>query len=84
VGPQSFVGVELQAKPGRLRQWDELVGPWRCGRGIRDAVVAFDPFIAAEQARDLEIELASLDQVFAELISLTVQRRLTANPRHYR
>nr|ADC36128.1 putative D-3-phosphoglycerate dehydrogenase [uncultured bacterium 253] len=79
---KSFIGVELQGKTLGV------VGMGRIGRtvaararafGMR--IVAFDPFIAAEQARDLEIELASLDQVFAEADFLTVHTPLTAETR---
>jgi D-3-phosphoglycerate dehydrogenase len=79
---KSFIGVELQGKTLGV------VGLGRIGRtvalrarafGMR--IVAFDPFIAAEQARDLEIELAPLDQVFAEADFLTVHTPLTADTR---
>jgi D-3-phosphoglycerate dehydrogenase len=79
---KSFVGVELQGKTLGV------VGMGRIGRtvsararafGMR--IVAFDPFIAAEQARDLEIELAPLDQVFADADFLTVHTPLTAETR---
>ena len=79
---KSFIGVELQGKTLGV------VGMGRIGRtvalrarafGMR--IVAFDPFIAAEQARDLEIELAPLDQVFAEADFLTVHTPLTAETR---
>ncbi|MEP6743587.1 MAG: phosphoglycerate dehydrogenase [bacterium] len=79
---KSFVGVELQGKTLGI------VGLGRIGRtvalrarafGMR--IVAFDPFIAAEQARDLEIELAPLDQVFAEADFLTVHTPLTPETR---
>ena len=79
---KSFIGVELQGKTLGV------VGLGRIGRtvalrarafGMR--IVAFDPFIAAEQARDLEIELAPLDQVFAAADFLTVHTPLTAETR---
>ncbi len=79
---KSFIGVELQGKTLGV------VGLGRIGRtvalrarafGMR--IVAFDPFIAAEQARDLEIELAPLDQVFDEADFLTVHTPLTPETR---
>src|ERR1051325_8910642 len=79
---KSFVGVELQGKTLGV------VGLGRIGRivalrarafGMR--IVAFDPFIAAEQARDLEIELAPLERVFAEADFLTVHTPLTPETR---
>jgi D-3-phosphoglycerate dehydrogenase len=47
---------------------------------LRD-IVAFDPFIAPEQARDLEIEVAALDDVFGRADFLTVHTPLTAETR---
>src|SRR5207253_1254272 len=44
-------------------------------------IVAFDPFIAPDQARDLELELAPLDEVFARPDFLTVHTPLTAETR---
>jgi D-3-phosphoglycerate dehydrogenase len=44
-------------------------------------IVAYDPFIAPEQARDLEIELASLDEVYSRADFLTVHTPLTAETR---
>jgi D-3-phosphoglycerate dehydrogenase len=44
-------------------------------------IVAYDPFIAPEQARDLEIELAPLDDVYARADFLTVHTPLTAETR---
>jgi D-3-phosphoglycerate dehydrogenase len=45
------------------------------------SIVAYDPFIAQEQARDLEIELAPLDEVYARSDFLTVHTPLTAETR---
>jgi D-3-phosphoglycerate dehydrogenase len=44
-------------------------------------IVAYDPFIAPEQARDLEIELAPLDEVFSRADFLTVHTPLTSETR---
>ena len=44
-------------------------------------IVAYDPFIAPEQARDLEIELAPLDDVYSRADFLTVHTPLTAETR---
>ena len=61
-----FVGVELRGKTLGI------VGLGRIGRvvasralGFEMKVVAYDPFVAPEQARDYEIELASLEDVCA-------------------
>ena len=44
-------------------------------------IVAYDPFIAPEQARDLEIELAPLDDVYSRADFLTVHTPLTPETR---
>jgi D-3-phosphoglycerate dehydrogenase len=44
-------------------------------------IIAFDPFIAPEQARDAEIELAPLDELFASADFITVHTPLTAETR---
>lgn len=77
-----FVGVELQAKTLGV------IGLGRIGRAVVSRarafgmnIVAYDPFIAPEQARDWEIELASLDEVFARADFLTVHTPLTGETR---
>ena len=44
-------------------------------------IVAYDPFIAPEHARDLEIELAPLDDVYNRADFLTVHTPLTPETR---
>jgi D-3-phosphoglycerate dehydrogenase len=77
-----FIGVELQGKTLGI------VGLGRIGRGVASRarglgmnIVAFDPFVAPEQARDLDIEVAPLDEVFARADFLTVHTPLTAETR---
>lgn len=79
---KKFIGVELQGKTLGI------VGLGRIGRVVASRaramgmiIVAYDPFIAQEQARDLEIELASLDEVYARADFLTVHTPLTAETR---
>src|SRR6476619_6489045 len=79
---KKFIGVELQGKTLGI------VGLGRIGRvvasrarGLGMQIVAFDPFIAPEQARDLEIELKPLDEVYARADFLTVHTPLTADTR---
>lgn len=79
---KSFVGVELQGKTLGI------IGLGRIGRAVASrarafgmSCVAYDPFIAAEQAHDLEIEVAPLDDVFARSDFLTVHTPLTAETR---
>lgn len=77
-----FIGVELQGKTLGI------IGLGRIGRAVASRArafgmssVAYDPFIAPEQARDLEIEVVSLDDVFARADFLTVHTPLTAETR---
>lgn len=79
---KKFVGVELQGKILGI------VGLGRIGRVVASRaramgmiIVAYDPFIAPEQARDLEIELASLEDVYSRADFLTVHTPLTAETR---
>lgn len=79
---KKFIGVELQGKTLGV------VGLGRIGRVVASRaralgmqIVAYDPFIAPEQARDLEIELAPLDEVYARADFLTVHTPLSAETR---
>ena len=79
---KKFIGVELQGKTLGI------VGLGRIGRVVASRaramdmqIVAYDPFIAPEQARDLEIELAPLDDVYARADFLTVHTPLTPETR---
>jgi D-3-phosphoglycerate dehydrogenase len=77
-----FIGAELQGKTLGV------VGLGRIGRavaararGFGMKIVGHDPFIAPDQARDLEIESASLDEVFSRADFLTVHTPLTSETR---
>src|SRR6185369_3387939 len=79
---KTFIGVELQGKTLGV------VGLGRIGRTVAARarafgmkIIAFDPFIAPEQARDSDIELAQLDQVFAVADFITIHTPLTAETR---
>ncbi len=79
---KKFIGVELQGKTLGI------VGLGRIGRVVASRaralgmlIVAYDPFIALEQARDLEVELAPLDEVYARADFLTVHTPLTSETR---
>ena len=79
---KKFIGVELQGKTLGI------VGLGRIGRVVASraramsmTIVAYDPFISPEHARDLEVELASLDEVYARADFLTVHTPLTPETR---
>lgn len=79
---KKFIGVELQGKTLGI------IGLGRIGRVVASRaramgmfIVAYDPFIAPEQARDLDIELAPLDEVYSRADFLTVHTPLTAETR---
>jgi D-3-phosphoglycerate dehydrogenase len=77
-----FIGAELQGKTLGV------IGLGRIGRAVAARAGAFgmkivghDPFIAPDQARDLEIESASLDEVFSRADFLTIHTPLTTETR---
>lgn len=79
---KTFIGVELMGKTLGI------VGMGRIGRTVAARarafgmkIVAFDPFIAPEQARDAEIELAPLEELFATADFITVHTPLTPETR---
>ncbi len=79
---KKFVGVELQGKTLGI------VGLGRIGRAVAARarafgmhIVAYDPFIAPEHTRDLEIEGVSLEDVFTRSDFVTVHTPLTAETR---
>lgn len=79
---KKFVGVELRGKTLGV------VGLGRIGRvvasrarGFEMKVLAFDPFVAPEQARDMELELGTLEEVCARADFLTVHTPLTPETR---
>jgi D-3-phosphoglycerate dehydrogenase len=79
---KKFIGVELRGKTLGI------VGLGRIGRvvasrarGFEMKVLAFDPFVAPEQAREMDLELGTLEEVCARADFLTVHTPLTAETR---
>ncbi len=79
---KKFIGVELQGKTLGV------LGLGRIGRTVASRahafgmkIVAFDPFIAPDQARDLGIEVVPFDEVLGRADFLTVHTPLTAETR---
>jgi D-3-phosphoglycerate dehydrogenase len=79
---KKFIGVELQGKTLGV------LGLGRIGRTVAVRahafgmnIVAFDPFIAPDQARDLGIEVVPFDDVLARADFLTVHTPLTVETR---
>ena len=79
---KQFVGVELQGKTLGI------IGLGRIGRVVASRARAFgmnimahDPFVAPEQARDLDIGVVGLEEVFRRADFLTVHTPLTAETR---
>ncbi len=79
---KSFVGVELHGKTlgviGLGRIGKHVV---QVARGLGMTVVGYDPFIAADHAKELGIELGSLDEVFAAADFLTIHTPVTDETR---
>jgi len=79
---KNFIGTELQGKTLGI------IGLGRIGRVVAKRagalgmnVMAFDPFVVADSARDLEINLQPMDEVLARADFLTVHTPLTAETR---
>jgi len=78
-----FVGVELMGK---------VLGIVGCGnigsivadraQGLKMKVIAFDPYLSDDRARDLNVEKVSLDQLFARADFITLHTPLTDGTRH--
>src|SRR5438067_12694415 len=79
---KNFVGTEVQGKTLGI------IGLGRIGkivasraRALGMKAVAYDPFIATEQSRDLEIESAGFDDVLSRADFLTIHTPLTPDTR---
>ena len=77
-----FLGVELQGKTLGV------IGLGRIGSTVAErarafgmTVVAYDPYFTAEAARDLGIEMASLDELFPRADFITLHTPLTEETR---
>ena len=77
-----FVGAELRGKTLGI------VGLGRIGRAVAQraaalgmSIVAYDPFIAADQAHEVDIQIVPLDEVLARADFLTVHTPLTNETR---
>lgn len=79
---KSFVGVELNGKTlgviglGRIGKHVAQIA-----RGFGMRIIAYDPFTSAEQARELGIETAALDEVFSNADFLTIHTPVTDETR---
>src|SRR5207237_9109800 len=79
---KNFIGTELLGKTLGI------IGLGRIGRVVADRaralgmkILAYDPFIAPEQARDLEIETASFEDAVTRSDFLTIHTPLTPETR---
>src|SRR6266480_6274086 len=79
---KNFIGTELLGKTLGI------IGLGRIGRGVADRaralgmkILAYDPFIAPEQARDREIETASFEDAITRSDFLTIHTPLTSETR---
>jgi D-3-phosphoglycerate dehydrogenase len=79
---KSFVGVELNGKTlgviglGRIGKHVAQIA-----RGFGMQILAFDPFISPDQAKELGIELGSLDAVFGRSDFITIHTPVTDDTR---
>ena len=77
-----FVGVEMREKVLGI------IGLGRIGSGVAKRamamdmkVIAYDPYITAERAKDLGLELVELDEIYAQADFITFHLPLTAETR---
>ena len=79
---QKFVGVELRGKTlgvvGLGQVGSEVA---RRARGLEMRVVTQDPYVPAERAQGLGVELVSLDELLQQSDFITLHVRLTATTR---
>src|SRR5437764_15266757 len=79
---KSFVGVELNGKTlgviglGRIGKHVSQIA-----RGFGMRVIAFDPFVSAENAKDFGIETGSLDDILQRADFLTIHTPVTDDTR---
>ncbi|MDO8490894.1 MAG: phosphoglycerate dehydrogenase, partial [Dehalococcoidia bacterium] len=77
---QKFVGTEIRGKilgvVGLGKVGTEVA---RRARGLEMKVMAFDPFVSTEYARNLGIELVPLERIFKDSDFITVHTPLTAD-----
>lgn len=78
-----FMGVEMRGKTLGV------IGLGRIGTGVAKRalafemkVLAYDPYISEEKAEDLGIELAELDQIYAQADFMTLHLPLTPETKH--
>ncbi|MFH0871246.1 MAG: phosphoglycerate dehydrogenase [bacterium] len=78
-----FMGVELYQKTlgiiGMGRIGSEVA---RRAKGMMMEVIAYDPFISAEVAQEMGVQLADLDRLFAESDFITLHTPLTEETRN--
>lgn len=80
---KSFTGVELYTKVLGV------VGLGRVGREVAKRclsfgmkILAYDPFLPAQKAKEMDVELVDLDKLFAESDYITLHVPLTDETRH--
>lgn len=78
-----YVGVEMRGKTLGI------VGLGRIGSGVAKRaaamemnILAYDPFISEERAKELDLELASLDEIYAQADFITFHLPLTAETKY--
>jgi D-3-phosphoglycerate dehydrogenase / 2-oxoglutarate reductase len=79
---KSFVGVELNGKTlgvvGLGRIGKHVAG---IAKGFGMHILAFDPFVSTEQAKELGIELGTLDEVLSKADFITIHTPVTQETR---
>ncbi len=78
-----FVGVELFGKTLGVVGLGKIgLEVARRAQAMGMRVIAYDPFLSADRLKQLEIQVTSLEQIYAEADFITVHTPLTAETRH--
>ncbi len=77
-----FMGTEVRGKKlGIIGLGNVGSGVARRARGLEMELIGYDPFISIEYARNLQVELVSLEQLFREADFITLHIPLTESTR---
>jgi len=83
VGKDRFMGVEITAKTLGVIGWRQYrLDRRRRALGLRMKVIAFDPFLSPERAKDIGVEKVELDDLFKRADFVTLHTPLTEKTRN--
>src|SRR6266702_3431349 len=76
-----FLGVEVRNKiPGIIGLGKVGIEVARRAQGLEMQVIAFDPYVAPEQARKIDVTMLSMEEVLKQADFVTLHTSLTSGP----